>query len=79
MFIGFAEELQPISGILYWFVVTNALASLAFTVVVTVGGICDLKFLLSALKSEDVNDADDGRVIKDSVTGEPILPDQAGS
>ena len=52
----------------------NALASLAFTVVVTVGGIYDLKFLLSALKSQEIDVADDGRVVKDKVTGEPIAP-----
>jgi hypothetical protein len=76
MFIEFAEKLQPISGILYWFVVGNALASLLFTLVVTIGGVCDLKFLISALKSEDVDDADNGRVVKDELTGKPITPDQ---
>lgn len=70
MIIEFAQELQPISGITYWFLVVNALASLVFTVVVTVGGIYDLKFLLSALKSEEPDESDDGRVIKDDVTGE---------
>jgi len=75
MVIEFAEKLQPISGILYWFVVINALASLAFTVVVTIGGTYDLKFLISALKSEDSNDADDGRVFKDQLTGEPLVSD----
>lgn len=76
MFIEFAEKLQPISGILYWFVVCNALASLAFTVVVTIGGVCDLKFLITALKSEDVDIADDGRVVKDESAGKPTPPDQ---
>ena len=64
MNIEFAENLQPYSGLMYWFVVFNALASLAFTVVVTIGGTRDLKFLLSALKSEEIDDSDDGRVIK---------------
>lgn len=70
MFIEFAEKLQPWSGIVYWFVMFNAFASLAFTVVVTVGGMYDLKFLLSALRSEEIDVADDGRVVEHAVTGE---------
>lgn len=64
MFIEFAPQLQPLSGILYWFVVINAFACLAFTLVVIVGGIFDLKFLLSALLEEEVDETDDGRVVK---------------
>lgn len=75
MFIEFAENLQPMSAIVYWLVVFNALSSLAFAVVVTIGGIYDLKFLLSAMKSEEINEADDGRVVKDEMTGEPIISD----
>lgn len=66
MVIEFAPDLQPISGIIYWFLVINALASLAFTMVVIVGGIYDLKFLLSALKAEKIDESDDGRVIKNN-------------
>lgn len=69
MNIEFAQELQPISGITYWFLVINALASLIFTIVVTIGGVFDLKFLINALKSEDTDDQDDGRVIKDEESG----------
>ena len=64
MAIEFAQELQPMTGIIYWFVVINAFACLAFTLVVIVGGILDLKFLFTALKEESVDESDDGRVIK---------------
>ena len=43
-------------------VVINAYACLAFSLVVIVGGIYDLKFLLSALKVEEIDESDDGRV-----------------
>lgn len=72
MLIEFAQELQPISGITYWFLVINALASLIFTIVVTIGGVFDLKFLINALKSEKGDDMDDGRVIKDDESGKVI-------
>ena len=74
MMIEFAQELQPLAGIIYWFVVINAFACLAFTLVVIVGGIYDLKFLLSALLAEEIDDSDDGRVIKSDVCGEPSEP-----
>ena len=72
MVIEFAQDLQPLSGIIYWFVVINAFACVAFTLVVIVGGIYDLKFLLSALLAEEKDDSDDGRVIKTEVSGEPV-------
>ena len=74
MTIEFAQDLQPMSGIVYWFVVVNAIACLAFTMVVIVGGINDLKFLLSALLEEEIDDSDDGRVIKTDVSGQPGGP-----
>ncbi|MDC0937328.1 hypothetical protein OAS39_13665 [Pirellulales bacterium] len=74
MIIEFAQDLQPMSGILYWFVVINAFACLAFTLVVIVGGIHDLKFLLSALQAEEIDDLDDGRVIKTDVSAQPDGP-----
>ena len=74
MMIEFAQPLQPLSGIIYWFVVINALACLVFTLVVIVGGLYDLKFLLSALKAEEIDDLDDGRVIKADVSSQPSGP-----
>jgi len=74
MIIEFARDLQPLSGIIYWFVVVNAIVCLAFTMVVIVGGINDLKYLLSALQEEEIDDSDDGRVIKSVVSNEPTGP-----
>ena len=68
MAIEFAQELQPMAGIIYWFVVINAVACLAFTLVVIVGGFFDLKFLFTALKEESVDESDDGRVIPHKVS-----------
>lgn len=72
--IEFAQQLQPLSGIIYWFVVINALACLVFTLVVIVGGILDLKFLLSSLLTEEIDVLDDGRVIKTDVRRQPGGP-----
>lgn len=53
-----------------WMVVTYTLAvvfSVFFTimtVVVTVGGIKDLKFLFKTLKEQSIDETDDGRVVK---------------
>ena len=47
----------------FWYVVLNIVLCLGFTVVVIIGGIGDLRFLLKSLDEEQVDKADDGRVI----------------
>lgn len=79
MMIEFNQQLQPLSGIIYWFVVINAIVCLAFSLVVIVGGIHDLKFLLSALLAEEIDDSDDGRVIKTDMSGQPGGPASGNS
>lgn len=50
------------SPFIFWYCVSNAIISIAFTFVVIAGGFSDLKFLLRALKEETVDETDDGRV-----------------
>jgi len=69
----FLIEFDPAIGFwsvfVYWFVVVNAILCVAFTGVVIVGGFYDLRFLFKAIKEEQVDEADDGRVIEPSVSG----------
>lgn len=50
------------SGFVYWFAVINVVMTVAFTLVVIVGGIFDLQYLFRALREEAPDTTDDGRV-----------------
>jgi hypothetical protein len=47
---------------MFWFVNINIVLTMLFTVAVIIGGIFDLKFLLKALRSEVVDDKDNGSI-----------------
>ena len=61
--IQFSPELGLWSKAVFWYVVINIILCLGFTVVVIIGGIGDLRFLLKSMDEEEVDEADDGRVI----------------
>ena len=46
----------------YWFSIVFIAIGVVLTLVVTIGGAFDLHWLLSRLKDEVVDEADDGRV-----------------
>jgi hypothetical protein len=60
-------EFDPNLGLwspgIFWFVIVNAILCGCFTVVVIVGGLFDLRYLFHALRTEEVDEADDGRVV----------------
>ncbi len=58
----FSPELGFWSPFIFWFCLVNAIISILFTLVVVVGGIYDLKFLFRALREENIDETDDGRV-----------------
>jgi hypothetical protein len=60
--IQFDDSLGVWSPFVYWFVLINTLLCAGFTVAVVVGGIFDLRFLFKALREEEINENDDGRV-----------------
>ena len=66
MWIAFIEfttdSYRAWSAFTFWTVVISMILSLGFTVVVFFGGLADLKFLLSAMDTEQVDETDDGRV-----------------
>ena len=61
--IRFSDQLWPWSALTFWMVVISVISTLGFTVAVLVGGLGDLRFLLSALDEEQVDRTDDGRVV----------------
>ncbi len=61
----FSEDIYFWSSFTFWFVVINVFLTIIFTGVVIVGGIFDLKFLFKALREEQVDESDDGRVVSD--------------
>jgi len=63
LFIEFDPEMGIWSPLVYWYVAVNAILCAAFSVVVVVGGIFDLRYLFRALREEIVDETDDGRVI----------------
>ncbi|MDC0935680.1 hypothetical protein OAS39_05295 [Pirellulales bacterium] len=62
--IEFDPELGIWSPLVYWYVIVNAFICAAFTVVVVIGGIFDLRFLFRALREEVADETDDGRVVQ---------------
>jgi len=61
--IEFSQEIGFWSKFVFWFVAINVVVTILFTLVIIVGGCFDLKFLFNALKEEEVDETDDGRVI----------------
>ena len=60
--IEFSDKIGFWSPLVFWFVFINVFACLAFTILVIFGGCFDLSFLFRALREEEVDEADDGRV-----------------
>ena len=60
--IEFSDKIGFWSPLVFWFVFINVFTCLAFTILVIFGGCFDLSFLFRALREEEVDEADDGRV-----------------
>ena len=60
--IEFSDKIGFWSPLIFWFVGINIFACLAFTIVVIWGGCFDLSFLFRALRDDEVDETDDGRV-----------------
>ncbi len=50
------------SQFVFYFAVVNTVATMLFTVVVVIGGIFDVRFLIRALKTESLDQDDNGQV-----------------
>lgn len=61
--IPFSDQLWLWSASTFWMVVISVVLTLGFTVAVFIGGLSDLRFLLSALDEEQIDRTDDGRVV----------------
>ena len=75
----FSPETGFWSPFIFWFVVVNAFVSLGFIIVVTVGGVCDVQYLLRSLGEEPDDLADDGRVVPDGPAEASADPHENGS
>ena len=53
--------------ITYIFVAAAIIAFVGFSIVVTIGGIFDLVYMFKELKTEVVDETDDGRVVKNEI------------
>ena len=53
--------------ITYVFVVAAIIAFVGFSIVVTIGGVFDLVYMFKELKTEVVDETDDGRVVKNEI------------
>jgi hypothetical protein len=62
--IQFSPELGWWSIMTFWIVVISIILNLAFTLVVMVGGIRDLRWLLKSMDASTGDETDDGRVIE---------------
>ena len=60
--IEFSDKIGFWSPLVFWFVFINVFTCLACTILVIFGGCFDLSFLFRALREEEVDEADDGRV-----------------
>lgn len=63
--IEFSQEFPFWSRFAFWYALANGVATAGFLVLVIVGGIFDLRYLFRALKEEQVDERDDGRVTHD--------------
>lgn len=74
MWIAFIEftsgDFRWWSAFTFWTVVISLILTLGFTVVVFFGGLADLKYLISAMDEERVDETDDGRVLTASAEHE---------
>jgi hypothetical protein len=62
IFIEFDPSLGYWSPFTFWTVVISVILTLGFTVVVFIGGLADLRYLLTAIDEEEPDASDDGRV-----------------
>lgn len=60
--MGYFQSIEFWSAFMYWFIGINVVVTFLFTIVVIIGGIFDLKFLLKALRTSEVDNQDDGTV-----------------
>ena len=60
--IEFSPQIGFWSKFVFWFVGINVVVTLAFTLVVIIGGCFDLCYLFRALKEDEADETDDGRV-----------------
>ena len=60
--IHFSEQIGFWSKFTFWFVLINSVVSLVFVVVVTIGGLSDVRYLLRAIREQPTDFTDDGRV-----------------
>ncbi len=80
--IQFSEQIGFWSRFIFWFVLLSTFVSMAFVIVVTIGGLSDLRFLLRAIREEPRDFTDDGRITapeKQGVSGqdEHVMSSQA--
>ena len=61
--IHFSPEIGFWSKFTFWFVLINSVVSIAFVLVVMVGGLFDVRYLLRAMREEPTDLTDDGRVV----------------
>lgn len=66
--IQFDPALGWWSPAVFWYVAISVFVCLVFCGVVFVGGLIDLRFLLRSLDEEEIDVADDGRVIAEDQT-----------
>jgi hypothetical protein len=57
--IHFSEQVGFWSKFVFWFALVNTVATLAFTIVVIIGGFYDLRYLFHALRSPDEESQDE--------------------
>ena len=60
--ISFSDKFHAWSAFVFWTVLVSVLITLAFTLVVFVGGIADLRFLLRAMNQPLDGDDQDGQL-----------------
>ena len=62
--IHFSPELGWWSVVTFWIVAISIVLNLAFTLLVMVGGIRDLRWLLKSMDESTSDETDDGRVLE---------------
>ena len=60
--ITFSSEIGFWSPFVFWFVVVSSIACGLFAIVITIGGLRDLRYLFRELRESEVDETDDGRV-----------------
>lgn len=77
--IEFSDKIGFWSPLIFWFVTINVFACLLFTIAVIIGGCFDLSFLFRALRDEDVDETDDGRVPESRATNDKQKTGRVGN